>query len=408
MQKQDILELKKRYKKDECTFTKVCGCYVNSEKHKVLQFRESFLNLEEDDAFKYMDIVRKVFSGTVDNHLLELQFPLDENLENPKQTFFYQLKKSQLRDDELLDSLYQSIIDEFPHEGNYLILLFHDAYDVITKTSDRSKLDESEEVYEYILCAICPVSLSKPGLRYFEEEQKIKARIRDWIVEKPTIGFVFPAFINRSADVNAIMYYTKNPKNPHLSMMEEVLGCTPKQTAAIQKESFQMIVKDSMGPNEEIGENALLEIHSALEHMVEEHETLFDGGKEEPLRLSNKEIKQLLIDSDIPEDVIPKIETSYQQCFEEDFPIAQNLIDSKITKATEQREKELKLQKQVVVLQEKLESTIPQSNEEDVVLHVNPEKASAITSQEINGQRCLVIPLDENENAIINGQEHSF
>lgn len=405
MRKQDILELKKRFKKDDCTFTKVCGCYVNSEKNKILQFRESFLNLEEDDAFKYMDIVRKVLSGTIDNHLLELRFPLDSNLENQQQTFFYQLKKSQLKDDELLNALYQSIIDHFPHEGNYLILLFHDAYDVITKTTDRSKLDESEEVYEYILCAICPVSLSKPGLRYFEEEQKIKARIRDWVVENPTIGFIFPAFIHRSADVNAIMYYTKNPKNPHPSIMENVLGCIPKQTAALQKESFQMIVKDSMGPDEEVGEKALMEIHSTLENMVEEHNTLFDEGEEVPLRLSEKEMKQILTDSDLPEEIVSKIETSYQQCFEEDFPAADNLIDSKITKATEQRNKELRLQKQVDTLQDKLEQATKQNAEDEIALKVNPEKASSIITQEIDGKRCLVIPLDENEHATVNGQE---
>lgn len=406
MRKQDVLELKKRFKKDDCTFTKVCGCYVNSEKNKILQFRESFLNLEEDDAFKYMEILRKVLSGTIDNHLLELHFPLDENLENTKQTFFYELKQSQLKDDALLETFYQSIIDHFPHQGNYLILAFHDAYDVITKTTDRSKLDESEEVYEYILCAICPVSLSKPGLRYFEEEQKIKARVRDWVVEPPTLGFIFPAFIHRSADINGIMYYTKNPKNPHPAIMEDVLGCIPKQTAALQKESFQMIVKDSMGPDEEAGEQALLEIHSTLETMVEEHIALFDNGEEEPLRVSETEVKQLLADSQLPEQAISKIEASYQQCFDEDFPIAHNLIDSKITKATEQRKKELRLQKQVDALQDKLEKTAQPPSEKEVILQVNPEKESHITTQEINGHRCLVIPLEDNEHATVNGQQY--
>ena len=79
MNKKDILELKKRFKKNNCTFTKMCGCYVNGEKNILLKFRETFLNLEEDDYFKYLEIAKKVLSGTIDNNLLELNFPLNSS-----------------------------------------------------------------------------------------------------------------------------------------------------------------------------------------------------------------------------------------------------------------------------------------------------------------------------------------
>ena len=169
MRKKDILELKKRFKKDHCTFTKMCGCYVNGEKNILLKFRETFLNLEEDDYFKYLEIAKKVLSGTIGNNILELNFELNEEHINEKQLSFMKLKNSGLKDDALLDEFYNSIIESYDYTGNFLILIFHDAYDVITKTKDNAKLDESEEVYEYILCAICPVELSKAGLRYFAE-----------------------------------------------------------------------------------------------------------------------------------------------------------------------------------------------------------------------------------------------
>ena len=82
--------------------------------------------------------------------------------------------------------------------GNYLILLYLDSYDVMTRTKDNINVDESEEVYKYMLCAICPVTLSKPGLGYLEKEQRIGARIRDWVVGAPETGFLFPAFNDRS------------------------------------------------------------------------------------------------------------------------------------------------------------------------------------------------------------------
>lgn len=150
MQKKDILELKRRLKKDGCTFTKMRGCYVDSQKNIVLHMNETFLNLEEEEFYKYLEIAKKALSGTIGNNLLELSFLKGEE-GTEAQKFFLGLRDSGLKSDGLLDVLYDRIIKEYEYAGNYLILLFHDAYDVPLKTTDNNKLDESEEVYEYIL-----------------------------------------------------------------------------------------------------------------------------------------------------------------------------------------------------------------------------------------------------------------
>lgn len=419
MRKKDILELKKRLKKDYCTFTKMCGCYVNGEKNVILKFRETFLNLEEDDYFKFLEIARKVLSGTIGNNILELNFPLNEDLINEKQVSLMQLKNSKLKDDSILDDFYNSIIDSYDYTGNFLILVFHDAYDVITKTKDNLKLDESEEVYEYILCAICPVSLSEPGLRYYEDEHKIKARIRDWVVNPPTNGFVFPAFIDRSTDVNSIMYYTKNAKDPHPELMENALGCSSKQTATIQKETFQSIIKDSLDADEEKADKIFMEVQDNLNAMIEEHNAIYEDTDSEPKTLTNKDIQNLLIESGVPEEATTKIEESYVESFGDDLPLAENLIDAKVLKANEQRKKEEHLEKQVAILQTRLEEVkkevaadnndeeyvnLEEDNPEyDVILQVKPEKVPQIKSEIIDGQKCIIIPINENEQATVNG-----
>ena len=452
MRKKDILELKKRFKKDNCTFTKMCGCYVNGEKHVILKFRESFLNLDEDEYFKYLEVAKKVLSGTIGNNILELNFPTNEDLVNEKQISLMQLKNSQLKDDALLDDFYESIISNYDYTGNFLILIFHDAYDVITKTSDNSKIDESEEVYEYVLCAICPVSLSEPGLRYFEEEKKIKARIRDWVVEYPTNGFVFPAFIDRSSDVNSIMYYTKNAKDPHPELMENTLGCYSKQTATIQKETFKSLIKDSFSSDEKKADKIFMDIQENLNTMIEEYNSIYDDKDSEPISLTKKDIQTLLIESGVPEEITTEIEKSYVENFGEDLPLVENLIDAKILKENEQRKKEEHLQKKVEILQTRLEQVkqeiavdnettlstevnddnivLEDSSENDleeslevnldkasdtnsednkvspsydVILQVKPEKISQIKSQIIDGQKCIIIPINENEQTTVNG-----
>ncbi len=432
MRKKDVLELKKRFKKDYCTFTKMCGCYVNGEKNVLLKFRETFLNLEEDEYFKFLEIAKKVLSGTVGNNILELNFPINEEFVNEKQISLMKLKNSKLKDDNILDEFYDSIIDNYDYTGNFLILIFHDAYDVITKTKDNIKIDESEEVYEYVLCAICPVSLSEPGLRYFEEENKIKARIRDWVVEAPTNGFIFPAFIERSTDVNSIMYYTKNPKETHPELMEHALGCYKKQTAAIQKEAFQSIIKDSLLVDEDEADKIFMEVQENLNTMIEEYNATYEDVDPEPIILNKKDVQNLLIESGIPEEVTIKIEKSYEESFGEDLPLAESLIDSKALKVKAQLNKEENLKKQVQVLQNKLElvkqevaldkdtdeetvtleeASVTGSEDEentvkyDVILQVKPEKIPQIKSQIIDGQKCIVIPINENEQTTVNGQD---
>jgi len=426
MRKKDILELKKRLKKDYCTFSKMCGCYVNGEKHIISKFRETFLNLDEDEYFKYLEISKKVLSGTIGNNILELNFPLDENLINEKQISLMKLKNSALKNDDLLDEFYNSIIDSYDYTGNFLILLFHDTYDVITKTKDNNKLDESEEVFEYILCAICPVSLTEPGLRYFEDENKIKARIRDWVVEYPLNGFVFPAFSNRSTDVNSVIYYTKNAKDTHPELMESALGCYSKQTATLQKETFELIIKDSFDADEEKAEKAFMEIQDTLNSKIEEYKSVYEDTDMEPIVLTKDHIQNILIDSGVPEEITTKIEKTYIETFGDDVPLAESLIDTKTLKIHDQIKKEENLKKQVETLQNKLEEVKQEvalakeailiedensplkeeSQDYDIVVKVKPEKVEQIKSQIIDGQKYLIIPVNENEQANVNGLDN--
>lgn len=456
MRKKDILELKKRLKKNECTFTKMCGCYVNSEKNIILKLNETFLNLEEEEFFKYLEIAKKTLSGTVGNNLLELNFPLDEEKEGGRQYSLMGLKTSQLKDESMLDSFYKLIIDNYDYAGNFLILIFHDAYDIMTKTTDNAKLDESEEVYEYILCAVCPVTLAKPALGYIEDENRIGARIRDWIVGPPDIGFTFPAFIERSADINSVIYYTKNAKDPHPEFMEEVLGCSSKKTAAEQKETFHSIVHEAVGSDEKKAEHLFGEIQETISNAVDEHSAMNNDDDTEPLNLTNDNIQDILAESGIPEEVTTKIQKSYTEEFGDTPPKAEHLIDKKVIAANKQRNKEIRLQKKVAALEEELQkskqtdvlapekesalevendstvetnsdTTLDQSSDPetesredsatnkestapnyDVVVHVKPEKVDQIKSQIIDGKKCIVIPIDDNEQANVNGVSTSL
>ena len=398
MNKKDVMELKRRLKKDQCTFTKMCGCYVNGNKEKILTFQETFLNLEEEEFYKYLEIARKVLSGTVGNNLLELSFPLEEEEPGHRQHSLMAIRADGLKNTELVDILYDQIIQYYDFVGNYLILLFHDAYDVMTKTSDGISVDESEEVFEYILCAICPVELSKPGLGYLEGENRIGSRIRDWVVGVPEQGFIFPAFTDRSTDIHSVMYYTKNAKDTHPELMEGVLGCASIRTGMEKKKAFQEIILNAV-PDEDKAKNLLLDMQSEINDYVIEQEEIYPES-EEPILLTQETVTTLMKNIEIPEHVSEKIEKSFQEEFVDAPPVCEQMLDSKALSLCEQRKKEKELQHQIVTLQKRLNDS---QEEGQITLNVSPEKASEITADFIDGQRCLIIPINENEHATVNG-----
>lgn len=417
MNKKEVLELKRRFKKEAATFTRVCGCYVDGNHNKVCKFGNTFLNLEEDEFYKYLEIANKALSGTIGNNLLELKFPIEEEEVGGRQHILMALRASKLEDENLLDTFYDLVIDTYDHAGNYLIVLFHDAYDVMSRTSDNNNLDESEEVYEYLICAICPVDLSKPGLGFLEEEHRIGPRVRDWVVGAVDTAFLFPAFNDRSTDIHSTLFYTKNTKEPHSEFMANGLGCGIERTATEQKMAFHSIVRNVLGAEDEHTDDVLLDLQQNLSDMIDEYAETHDDD-EDVFLLDKEVVTKLLADSEISEEKAAKIEKSVDEAFGEKPPAAENVIDSKALVQNELRVEKMALEDQVGTLtvqlnekdealaertsqliekQEEIDNYIAETKTYDVVLRVKPEKASQIKSQVINGQKCLVIPMGEDE-----------
>lgn len=423
MNKKEVLELKKRFKKDQATFTRLVGCYVDCNREKICKFGGKFLTLEEEEYYKYLEIANKVLSGTLGNNLLNLSFPIEEEQVGGRQQILMALRDTDLEDETLLDTYYDLVIDTYDEPGNYLILLYLDSYDVMTRTNDNINVDESEEVYKYLMCAICPVSLSKPGLGYLESEKRIGPRIRDWVVGVPATGFLFPAFNDRSTDIHSTLFYTRNTKEPHSEFMTNGLGCVVERTATEQKMAFHSIVRNVLGAEDDSTDDVMLDIQQNLSDMADEYAECHDT-EEDPFILDKDVMSKVLNESNVSEEKINRIEKSIDEAFGEKLPVAENVIDSKALVANELRVEKLALEDQVGELtlqlneknteleekttkllekQEEIDNYVAETRTYDVVLRVKPEKAAQIKSQIINGEKCLVIPMKENENATING-----
>ena len=362
MNKKEILEIRKQFTPANCAITRICGCYVDHEKNKKLESKDAFLSLPEEEAFKYFDIFKKTLSGTVGKNMLKMEFPLDAEMPGGTQEFLLKLRDSKLEDDMLLEEFYDKVIATYEYAENYYIILIHAMYDIPGKTSDDLEMfDASDEVYEYLLMSICPVSLSKAGLCYNAEDNRIEDRIRDWIVDMPDKGFLFPAFNDRSTDLHSVLYYTKKSSDLQPEMIDQLLGAKMPMSADDQKETFQMIIEDTLGEDGDY--ETVRNIHETLNDLIEEHKE-----EPEPLALDKIEMRKVFEQSGVDTEKMENFDRNFEEnAGEKATLLASNIAETK-----------------------KFNIETP-----DVVIKVNPDRADLIETRIIDGRQCLVIPVDD-------------
>lgn len=362
MNKKEILEIRKQFTPANCAITRICGCYVDHEKTKKMESKDAFLSLPEEEAFKYFDIFKKTLSGTVGKNMLNLEFPMEAEMPGGTQEFLLKLRDSKLDDDMLLEEFYDKVIAAYDYAENYYIILIHAMYDIPGKSSDGLEMfDASDEVYEYLLMSICPVSLSKAGLSYNAQDNRIQDRIRDWIVDAPANGFLFPAFNDRSIDLHSILYYTKKSEELQPELIDQLLGAKMPMSADTQKETFQMIIEDTLGEDGDY--ETVRNIHETLNDLIEEHKE-----EPEPLELDQTEIKKIFEQSGVDAE---KME-DFDRNFEENAGEKASLLATNIAETR------------------KFNIETP-----DVIIKVNPDRADLVETRVIDGRQCIVIPVDD-------------
>ena len=361
MNKKEVNEIKKLLSPSGCAITRICGCYVDSEKDKKTELKEAFLSLPEEEAFKYFTIFRGALSGTIGKNLINMEFPLHTEESGGTQEFLLRLRDSGLKDEALLEEFYDKVIQHYDYGENYYIILIHCAYDIPAKATDGTEMfDASDYVYEFIQCAICPVKLSKAGLCYNSLTNVIENHIRDWLVEAPIQGFLFPAFNDRNTDIHSLLYYTKNAEQMPEALIENLLGCVMPMSAKNQKETFQSIIEETLG--EDCDFETVKQIHESLKELVEE-----TVDEPIPVTLDKNQVKRLLETHGAAPERLEEFEQRYAEV--EDGP------DTSFVAANVVNTRSFEIKTPVVSIK------------------VAPDKMDLVEHRMIDGRPCLVIGL---------------
>lgn len=377
MNARDLSELKRRLNPDQRNPSVIRGCYISSEGKVISSFAQSVGMMPQEELEKYLAIFKRTLSGTMGQNLLPIDFTQEQMEQGAPYQLLSELHTSQLQDAEAVDRFYERVIsyvqaereaqaqsvDEAQKASNYLVLLLHDGYDVPYRDGNgEMDRERSMDIFSYILCGVCPVKQTKPSLRYFAAEQEFHSRESDWVVSAPELGFLFPAFEERSANVSRAMYYTKDAANQHDVFVEQVLGASVQMTAQEQKETFQTIMQESLA--EECSLTVVQNVHEAISELIEQQKA---DKSAEPLSLSRREVKQVLLDSGVSEEKVEAFDERYSETFGERTSLpAVNMITPKQFKV----------------------------DTPNVSIKVDPEHSSLIETKFIDGRYYLCILVD--------------
>ena len=365
MNDKEIGEIRRHLRRDRSNITKIYGCFVNDNKEIITEFSQSTGMMPENEGDKYFALFKRVLSGAIGKNLIDITFKTAQVAGSPEHKLLMDLRESNLKDDELLHSFFQKIIDSVTMEGNYLILLGCDSYDVPFKgKDDLSDSDKSEEVYTYLICAICPVKQTKANLHYVPEEKLFHDGAMNQPVSAPVLGFLFPAFDNRATNIYNALYYTHDVKTSQDALIEALFNTPVPMPAYEQKKCFEALLTTALG--EECSLDVVQTVHDQLCQRIELHK---EAKVPEPLMIAKADVKEALASCGVSEEHLAKFSVDYDETFGFEADLhPKNIIDNK-----------------------RFEIKTP-----DVSIKVDPTRSDLIETRIIGGVKYIMICADEN------------
>lgn len=364
MNEKEIAEIRRCFRSDKSNITHIRGCYV-SEKGEILSQLDQPLSLmSQEETDELLAILRRTLSGVPEKNLLDIPFSTEQVAGSEEHALLMALRDSALKNDEAVQAFFQKVIQSLTLEGQYLILLVHDTYDVPYRSKDGDRQYEaSSEVYSYILCSICPVKITKPALSYYMYENAFHTCKTDWLVAPPALGFLFPAFDDRSTNLYSTLYYTRDTAEIHEEFVKTLFRQEPPMPAAVQKETFQSLLGDTLA--DDCSYEVVQAVHDQLYAAIEEHKA---NREEDPPAVSKAKFKQVLTSCGVDDTHMAAFEEKYNNCFGEDAELnARNIADTR-----------------------RMEVCTP-----DVTIHVKAERSDLVETRVINGIKYILIRADE-------------
>ena len=327
MNTKELGELRRRFRPNKNAISHVYGCYVGAAKDIIGEVDQSLAMLSEDDAEGCLGLLKKALSGSLGRNLIDIGFTTQQVAEGADHKLLQDLRSSKLKDPALRRRFYEKVIQNVEMgDDSFLILLAHDTYDVPFKSRNDELMDDSSDtVFSYIVCAVCPMREGKPGLGYIPADNVLHMKTAGQLAAAPELGFLFPAFNDRAADLYSTLYYVHKPDFIHGEFVEGVFGVEPPLSAPEQKEAFESALSDALGV--ECSMELVQAVHEQMRERIELHKESQDP---DPLTVTARDVGGMLRECGIEEERVSAFQDYCGQRLGEDAAMdPANLIDSK-------------------------------------------------------------------------------
>ena len=314
MRPEEIRRIRKRIDTTLSNFGSIYGCYVDAAGQIVSTMEIPVLDMESEEREMYAAILKKVLSGKAERNQIALEFPSDKVGNSDEHRLLMALKSSQLRDENMRDLLYQRIIGSLDMDGNsYVIILAADTYDLRAKdVKDEEWSEESNVQFEYFVCAICPVKMSKAALQYLPGQQEFRGISTGTLLAPPAVGFLFPVLDEGGADIYQAQYYTKSTAVNHGELITALFMIdNPPMAADVQKETFNSTLSETLG------KDCSLDVVTSLQAKLSaKAEALHEEDPSGIAEAYIEDIEDILSDKGIPDESIRKFGESVGKKFD--------------------------------------------------------------------------------------------
>lgn len=366
MNQRELNELRRRFKPDRTAISKVYGCYVNSSR-QIISYVDAPLGLlSQEEQEMYLNLLKKSLSGALGRNLIDIEFSTRQVADSDEHRLLQTLRQTELQDSNARESLYRRIIDAIDMgESSYLILLAADTYDVPHRSRDDQEVpDGSDTVFRYFVCAICPVKDPTLALQYSDQDKEFRGSSTGHIALPPVLGFLFPAFDDRSANIYNALFYSKDTAQLHQEVIDAVF-CI--QNAPMSPQEQQNVFTSALTETleKDCSYDVVQAVHEQLRGRIQEHK---DSRDPEPLTLSVREVGDVLTGSGVPEEKAEAFQEACRRQYGQDAALnPRNIIEAG-----------------------KFQIATP-----EVKITVPPEYSYMVETRIIDGRRFILIPADD-------------
>jgi len=353
----ELREIKRRFRPERSNIPKIVGCFVNSGGQIVSKISQSLGLSDPAVSEKLLGVMKKTLSGSIGTNLTELAFSTKEVSEGEEHKLLMKLKESRLEDKEALDKFYAKAIEGIKIEGNYVILLASDVYDVPHKSLDGES-EDSYTQFSYMICAVCPLKNPPEALAFRESESLFRYSDAAALLSSPEIGFMFPAFDDRAANIYNLLFYSKSLEAKNEEFLEKVFKKEAPLPPKAQKAAFADCLTETL--SEECSFGVIKTVQATIEEMVDSHKESRDP---EPLLITKSSAKDILRGCGIDEEKVEKFGEAMDESFGKNAALPPKNISAK-----------------------KFELSTP-----EVKIKVDPEYKDLVSTQTINGSKYIMI-----------------